>query len=145
MHYTLTIHKLHPWREFNEYEGHLEGVIDGRELCAYVLMYAERQWNQYAPGDSLPVTLWLERNGPVTILDTPAPPALRQLEGISYEVVGTVSQIDGDSLWLDSVLSLQIDLDPPVASAMSLPAVQVGDQVSIVGVLKVDLEPDEEE
>lgn len=144
MPHTLTIKKLVPWSEYNEYEGHLEGVLDGYDICGYLLMHSAENWHKYESEQIVEVDLWFERTGSVTILNSSALPALQQLEGVNYEVTGTVTHVVGETLMLNSVFPLRVDLD--ISSDMKPPfplEIRVGDQIHVVGALKVSLDLEE--
>jgi hypothetical protein len=144
MPHTLTIKKLVPWSEYNDYEGHLEGVLDSYDICGYLLMYSAEDWHKYEPEQIVEVELWLERTGSVTILNSSASPVLQQLEGVNYEVTGTVTDVTGETLLLNSVFPLRVDLD--ISSDMKSPLpleISVGDQIHVVGALKVSLDLEE--
>jgi hypothetical protein len=144
MPHTLTIKQLVPWSAYNGHEGHLEGVLDGYDICVYSLMHSTENWHKYVPEQIVEVDVWLERTGSVTILNASAPPALQQLAGINYEVTGTVTHVAGETLLLNSVFPLRVDLD--ISSDMTSPLpleISVGDQIRVAGALKVSVDLEE--
>jgi hypothetical protein len=142
--HTLIIKKLVPWSDYNEYEGEIEGVLDKHDVCCYVLMSSEEEWQTYTSGDNITVGLWLERNGSVTLMKPPTSMALRQVAGVNYEVTGTVTSILEETVLLDSVLPLRVDLDISPDTQHLIPEIHLGDQICVAGILKVDLNPGEE-
>jgi len=145
MPHTLTIKKLVPWSEYNDYEGHLEGVLDGYDICGYLLMYSAEDWYKYEPEQIVEVELWLECTGSVTILNSSASPALQQLEGVNYEVTGTVTHVAGETLLLNSIFPLRVDLDlSSDMKPLSSPEIGIGEHIHVVGTLKVNLDLEEE-
>ena len=143
MRYTFTITRLVPWSDLNEYEGQIDGVIDGYQLCCYVLLPSGEAWRRYNPGDTLEVDLWLERGGhrDSIQIDPSAAPALQQLEGVNYQVSGRVTEIDDEMVILESILPLRVDLDTSSAVRHIIPTIREGDLLRVQGVLKIDLEP----
>ncbi len=113
MKYNLTIKKIFPWAGLNEYEGHVEGVIDGLDLCLYVMFCSADDWNTYAcEGSTSEVDVWLERTGDFEFLDSEQSPHLQQLETIEYKVVGKVLEVSGENILLDiNDFLLKVDLD----------------------------------
>ena len=142
--HTLTIKELTPWSDYNEYEGEIEGVLGGQDICCYVLMASEEEWQTYTSGDNVTVELWLERNGNITLVDSPTSKTLRQIVGVNYEVTGTVISILEETVLLDSVMPIRVDLDISPCTQSLIPEIHVGDQICVSGVLKVGLDPVEE-
>ena len=138
----LTIRALRPWSEFNEYEGEIEGVLDGVPVTTYVVMPSAKHWSRYAADDEVDVDAWLERSGPVVVEDGSDGVAFDQLDGPKYRVRGVVKELDGEQVVLESVLPIRVDLDLGPHGRDAIPEVSVGDRISVDGTLKVDLDPD---
>jgi|GEM_PF-6221114 len=142
---TLTIKKLIPWSEYNGYEGHLEGVVDGYDICGYLLMHSAEDWYKYEPEQIVKVNLWFERTGSVTILNSSASPALQQLEGVNYEVTGTVTHVAEETLLPNSIFPLRVDIDLSAnMKPLSSPQIGIGDHIHVVGTLRVNLDLEKE-
>lgn len=140
--YMLTIKKLVPWTEYNEYEGQIEGIVNEINVCCYVLMSSGKDWLTYAQGDNLNVDLWLERTDNVTVIEPSVATKLQQIAGVNYEVIGTVVSASEENLLLHSIFPLRVDLDISPYMENDLPEIRVGDKICVTGVLKVDLEPE---
>lgn len=145
--YELKIEEKFPWTKLNEYEGHIQGIIDGLELCLYVMFCSIDDWNTYAcEGSIKEVDVWLERTGDFELLDFAQLPHLQQMETIEYRVVGKVLEIAGENVLLDiDNFLLKVDLDVSTNVKSELNSVQIGQMISVIGILKVDFEPDEEQ
>jgi len=144
MTHSLIINNVMPLVQYNEYEGYIEGVIQGRKVCCYVMIYDQADWNRFKPGVDAVVDIWLERSGPVEKIEDDRAPALIQKREALYIAVGVVQEINGEMVMIDSVLPLRIDLDVSLFSPHPIPALQVGDRVSVEGILKADLYPDDD-
>jgi hypothetical protein len=141
--HNLIIRRLVPWSDFNEYEGEIEGLLDTHEVCCYVLMSSEEEWQAYSPGETKTVNFWLERNGSVTIMEPSNLMTLHQIEGVNYEVIGTVTYVSEETVLLNSVVPMRVDLDLDIGADLlhEIPEIHVGDQIRVEGILKVDLDP----
>jgi hypothetical protein len=139
MTHTLTVERAVPWAQFNEYEGQIEGRLDGHAVTCKVFL-ADGDWSRIKPGDTYEVDARLLRGGEVEVLDANAPPALTQREGVNYEVVGTVLARDGEDVQLDSVIPLDVDLDLAPFMKRTVPDVAVGDRIRVEGTLEAELE-----
>jgi hypothetical protein len=140
MRHTLTVERAVPWPQFNEYEGQIEGRLDGHAVTCKVFL-TDGDWSRIKPGDAYDVDAKLIRDGDVEVLDASAPSALTQRDGVNYEVVGTVLARDGEDVALDSVLPLDVDLDLAPFLQRTVPDVAVGDRIRVEGTLEADLEP----
>src|SRR3954452_24291272 len=100
MRHSLTVERAVPWPH-NEYEGQIEGRLDGRAVTCKVLL-TDGNWSRIKPGDVYEVDATLTRYGDVEVLDASAPPALSQRDGVNYEVIGTVLARDDEVVELDS-------------------------------------------
>jgi hypothetical protein len=139
---TLTVERAVPWTRFNEYEGQIDGRLDGHAVTCHVFL-TDGDWTRVKPGDAYEVEAKLIRDGDVEVLDASAPPALTQRDGVSYEVVGTVLARDGEQVRLDSVMPLDVDLDLAPFLTRRVPDVAVGDRIRVEGTLEADLDPDD--
>jgi hypothetical protein len=142
MTHALHVRDVIRWTDFNEYEGEVHGELDGVPVHGYVLAAPAEQWDSYRPGASLDVDAWLERSGEVERLPAGSPSGLTHVDGVVYDVAGTVAEVDGEQLQVESTLPIRVDLDRTTGS--TLPVVKVGDVVRVRGILKIDL-PDEDE
>ncbi|NJL91698.1 MAG: hypothetical protein HC916_19420 [Coleofasciculaceae cyanobacterium SM2_1_6] len=142
----MIIKKLVPWSDLNEYEGQIEGLIDGYKLCCRVIMSGAQEWQEYSPGDIINADIYLVRCGDVTILDESTLPTLHQIADVSYEVKGIVTHVSGDIILLKSSLPflLEVNLDISPHMKYSIPEIQVGNQIFVSGVMCMDLDPEEE-
>jgi hypothetical protein len=140
MEQTLTIQKLTPWSDYNDYEGEIEGVFHQQQICCYVFMASGEDWQTYAPNDQITIDLWLERSGTITLVDFSIGAELCQISGSNYEVTGTIQSIAAEEIWLNSVFSMRIDLDLTPAVESLITNLAVGDQIRIVGILKAEIE-----
>lgn len=139
MTYTLQVHEVKRWSEYNEYEGQVHGELDGRPVVCYLLGMPVELWDAFHPGSSLQVDAWVElQHGGVEILLPDTPVKLEQVgDGVIYDIVGRLLTQDGEELQVDSVLPMRVDLDwaerfgPP-------PALRVGDVIRVRGALKIE-------
>lgn len=138
----MTIEKLTPWSEFNEYEGEIEGVLDGVPITTYVLLPSGRHWARYNPRDTVEVDAWLERTGPVVVEHESNGAAFEQIDGPKYRVRGVVKGIEGEDVLVDSALPIRIELDLSPKAREAMPEIRIGDRIAVDGTLKVDLDPD---
>jgi hypothetical protein len=136
----LTVDRAVPWPH-NEYEGQIEGRLDGLAVTCKVLL-TDGDWSRIRPGDVYEVDATLTRYGDVEVLDASAAPALIQRDGVNYEVIGTVLARDDEAVELDSVLRLDVDLDLAPFMQRRVPDVAVGDRIRVEGILEADLDPD---
>jgi hypothetical protein len=141
---TLTVERVVPWPQFNEYEGQIEGRLDGHPVTCHVWV-DDRNWDGIRAGDALAVAAMVRRTGDVEVLDAAAPAELRQLDGVNYAVVGTVLERDGERVRLDSVMPMDVDLELSPFLQRTIPDVKVGDRIRIEGSLEADLDPDDED
>jgi len=142
MRHTLTVERAVPWAQFNEYEGQIEGRLDGHPVTCRVVL-TDRDWTRIKPGDTYEVEAKLVRGGDVQVLAASALPALTQRDGVSYEVVGTVVARDGEDVQLDTVLPLDVDLDLAPFLRRAVADVAIGDRIRVEGTLEADLDPDD--
>jgi hypothetical protein len=141
---NFTVHKVVRWTEYNEYEGQMEGAFDEHPVTVYVQVYHEPDWEQYTPGIVVPAQLWLERSGAVERMEGLMAPELRQEKGVRYQAIGKVLAAEGEEVWLDSLFPLRVDMDWPVQGRERFPQFAAGDWLKVQGVLRLDLEGDEE-
>lgn len=139
--YSLEVRGVTRWTELNEYEGEVQGVLDGVPVHAYVLAAPADQWERYEPSSTLEVEAWVERSGPVEPLPAGSEPALTHVDGVVYDVAGTIVERDGEQLQVASTLPIRVDLD--LSAGTDPPRLAVGEGVRVRGILKVDI-PDED-
>lgn len=139
MRHTLTIERATPTPEFNEYEGYVEGRLDGHRVRAHVFLIGE-SWNDLRPGLVREVWAKVVRKGDVTIVDASSPAVLG-----GDAIVGTVRRRDGETAIVDSVIPIEVDLDLVDSPEVSIADVQVGDRISVHGDLEIDFDPDDYE
>ncbi len=148
MPHKFTIKKIVPWTEFNEYEGHMEGVIDNYDLCCYAQMSSAQEWQQYHPGDILEVDIFLLRYDKVQIVEEFILPTIKQIENSCYEVTGIVTQISGERVLLKPFppfpFPLKVDLDIHSHLAHLFQDIHIGSQIFLQGLMWMDLYPEEE-
>ena len=140
MTYLMTLQKLAPWRERNDWEGQVEGEINGYSLCCYTqLMNMDELSDSYKPGDQLDVDVWLERSAEIAVMDD-CDTHLSQLSDVLYELTGTVKKISGEIVQLDSVFPLRVELSSDPNIVDSIPDINVDDKVKVVGVMRLDID-----
>jgi len=139
--HSLRVREVTRWTDFNEYEGEIQGELDGVPVTAYVLVAPLEQWQRYQPSTTLEVDAWVERTGAVEPLPSGGKPELTRVDGVVYDVAGTIVDQDGEQLHVDSRLPIRIDLD--LAAGAERPQLAVGDGVRVRGILKVDIADDE--
>jgi hypothetical protein len=142
MRHTLTVERAVPWPHFNEYEGQIEGRLDGHPVTCHVFI-TDGDWTRIRPGATYEVQAKLVRDGEVQVLDASGLPALSQRDGVSYEVVGTVVARDGEDVRLDTILPLDVDLDLAPFPRRTVPDVAVGDRIRVEGTLEAELDLDD--
>jgi hypothetical protein len=140
--HALVVRNVVRWEDFNEYEGEVHGELDGTLVEAYLLGSIDEWDNVFRPGAALDVDAWIERSGEFETLPAGSPAELKQVDGVVYEITGTVTAVDGEQLLVESALPMRVDLDLGHARA-NTHGVNVGDTIRVRGMLKVDL-PDEE-
>jgi hypothetical protein len=140
--YLLEITRLEPWRELNEYEGTVEGVIDDRQVCCRVVLSGAAEWARLSVGDRVEADLYLDRHGAVTVVEPATPVGLRRIDGSLYEAVGVVLDLAEESVLLDCSTRLRLDLIPLAQAPIS--AIAVGDRLRVRGFLEADLDPEED-
>lgn len=128
------------WSDFNEYEGELEGSVGDVKLTAYVCMDSEEDWERHAIGETVRVALRLEC-GTASLADPESPAQLKRLDGVNYELVGTVESAQGDIVSVRSALLLEVDLDSTPHKPHPIPGIKPGDAVRAHGVLKLSFDP----
>ena len=139
MRHTLTIERATPWPQFNEYEGKVEGQLDGHRVGAHVFLTGE-SWDDLRPGLVREVWAKLVRRGEVTIVDPSEPPVLTE-----DTIVGTVRERDGETVIVDSLIALEVDLDLDEPATRVVPDVKAGDRIRVKGALEIDFDPDDYE
>jgi hypothetical protein len=144
--YVVTLHALHVrevirWTELNEYEGEVHGVLDGMPASCYMLATPVELWDAFRPGATVRVDAWVEsmsgRSRDVRVLPEGSPAELTQVDGVMYDVVGVITQRDGELLHVESVMPIRVDLD--VSARTELPELRAGDVVSVRGIMKIEL------
>jgi hypothetical protein len=136
MRQTLIVDRVIPWSQYNEYEGQLDGRIDGHPVSCHS---TDGGWDEIAPGDVLEIDLRLVRRRDVEIVDASTPLALDQIDGIEYVAVGTVTERDGELVRLDSIMALEVDLEINPFPQYTVPDVAVGDRIRVSGSFEADL------
>lgn len=139
MSHTLTIKSVTPWSEYNEYEGQIDGLIDGNPVCCYIFAPNLAAWKQLTPGRTLKVDIWIERTGVFDIVDPTEPSILNQLDGVLYEIIGNILLLNEENVVISSFIPIPVDLDLPVRQDQPFPQLSIGDNVRLKGILKVDL------
>ena len=135
MRHTLTIERATPWPQLNEYEGRVEGQLDGHRVGAHVFLLGE-SWDDLRPGLVREVWAKLVRTREVTIVE-PAEPAVLTEDTI----VGTVRERDGETVMVDSVIPLEVDLDLDESAIRTVPDIRAGDRIRVAGDLEIDFDP----
>ena len=136
---TVTLRKLEPWPQFNEYEGEVVVEVDGRELTCHVVMSSKDAWRTHRPGEALKADLWLDRDRTWEKARPTDQPFLRHVAGVHYELLGKILDLRGERLTVDAGLVLSVDLEADAAAVSTL---AVGDKVRAEGSLTIDLEPE---
>ena len=139
MRHTLTIERATPWPQFNEYEGQVEGELDGHRVRAKVFLIGE-SWDDLRPGVVREVWAKLVRRGEVAIVG-PAQPAVLTEDTI----VGTIRERADETLIVDSVIPFEVSLDLDEIAAREVPDVKPGDRIRVRGELEIDFDPDDYE
>jgi hypothetical protein len=137
--HTFTVERALPWPQFNEYEGEVHGVLDGHRVSAHVLLIGE-SWADLTPGLVREVSATFRRYRDLAKVDPGTP-----LKLTGAVIVGTVRELDGERLTVDSVIGIDVDLDLDVTSERALPAVRVGDRIRVEGEIEIDFDPDDYE
>jgi len=138
---NFKIDKVHRWTDHNEYEGQLEGHVQGLNICPHLLVFSVDEWKQCKPGAEINLDLWLERNGRVTKLNEPGTKEVKQENGINYLVSGPVVEIiSNEEIRIQSTIELRVDLDLSEHSEFTIPKLAVGDWIRVDGCLKAELE-----
>lgn len=135
MRHRFTVREKQRWRE-NEYEGAVIGTVQGHVLTCYVQLPSAASWDDFGAGATLAGRLFLERRGEVR-RTSEARPALQQVGGVSYHVVGRIEAIDDEVLRLESILPVSFELDP--VPSVPLPPLQPGDWIDVTGVLSFEI------
>jgi hypothetical protein len=136
---TLIVDRVVPWSQYNEYEGQLDGRVDGNAVSCHSI---DGGWDEISPGDVLEIDLRLVRRGDVAIVDAATPDALEQVDGIEYLAVGTVTARDGELVQVDSIMALEVDLEINPFPRSAVPDVAVGDRIRVSGTFEADLDPE---
>ena len=135
MRHTLIVDKATPWPQYNEYEGQLDGRVDGVAVSCHS---ADGGWDEITPGDVLELDVRLVRRGAVQVVDASVPLALDHVDGIDYVLVGTVLERDGELVRVDSTLPLEVDLEINPFPKFTVPDVAVGDRIRVEGSLEAE-------
>ena len=137
MRHTLIVDRATPWPRYNEYEGQLDGRIDGMAVSGHS---TDGGWDRIAPGDVLEIDLRLVRRGAVEIVDASVPLALRHVDGVDYVLVGDVLERDGELVRVESAVTLEVDLEINPFPQHKVPDVAVGDRIRVEGSLEMELD-----
>jgi hypothetical protein len=135
--HTVEIVAVSPWSDVNEYEGTVEIAHADRRLHCRVVL-PSGQWDTVQPGTQVTAALWLARTGDAELVE--AAPALRHLQGVTYEATGRIERVDDEWVRLACGLALDVDLELTGALRQRL-ALAVGAQLRVVGALQLDLDP----
>ena len=130
MKHTLIVDRATPWPQYNEYEGQLDGRVDGHPVSAHS---TDGGWDRIAPGDVMEIDLRLVRRGDVEVVDASVPHALDHVGGVDYVLVGTVRERDGELVRVDSTIALDVDLEINPFPQHTVPDVAVGDRIRVEG------------
>jgi hypothetical protein len=139
----ISIHKAVPWIEFNDAEGHLEGIIEGYEVWVKVFFRDENEWTLFPAGKKIIADVWIERRESLKILPQETLYGFSQNAGVNYLFTGKVIGIDGELLILESLIMITVDMEvgPEWVNKIAK-EIKLGDIIMVEGVLKADIHPD---
>jgi len=144
----LTITGAVPWVEDEQAlsvgvadEGQLDGTVDGHPVSAHVAVHDHAEWASFVPGRTIPVELWLDREGDVEAFD--GPPRLHRLDGIRHAAEGRIVKVlDPSTIVLDVGFPLEVRLHRWPSVTARIPELEPGRTIRMRGTLAVEPDTD---